>query len=102
MTSGSVSRVAEYRGLNGAQIDAVLADLEGVLDAPPPELDGLVEVLVLADRDAGRALAITIFEDAAGLERAHPFFARRSASVAGGVRTDASDLEVALRVARGG
>jgi hypothetical protein len=101
MTSEAFSHVAEYRGLNGAQIDAVLAELHGLLNAPPPELDGMVELLVLADREAGRALAITVFADADGLQRAQPFFARRSASQAGGVRTDATDLEVALRLTRG-
>ena len=100
MTTDSVSRVAEYRGLNDAQIDDVLADLQAVLDAPPPELDGLVEALVLVDRERGRALAVTIFADAAGRDRAQPFFARRNVSLAGGVRTDATDLEVALRVTR--
>ena len=100
--SSEFSHVAEYRGLMGSQIDAVITELRAVLDAPPPELDGLVEALVLADREAGRALAITTFADAEALARAQPFFSRRSASQAGGVRTDAIDLEVALRVTRGG
>lgn len=100
--SSEFSHVAEYRGLMGSQIDAVIAALQAELDAPPPELEGMVELLVLADREAGRALAITTFADADALERAQPYFSRRNASQAGGVRTDAIDLEVALRVTRGG
>ena len=38
MSSGSVTHVAEYRGLDPAQIDGVVAEFEGILDAPPPEL----------------------------------------------------------------
>ena len=101
MADATFAHLAEYRGLDSAQLDAVLADLEGVLDDPPPELEGVVELLVLADRDAGRALAITVFADADALARAQPYFAHRSASQAGGVRTDAGDLEVALRLTRG-
>ena len=100
MSSGSVTHVAEYRGLDPAQIDGVVAEFEGILDAPPPELEGVVELLILTDHGAGRALVITVFSDADALARAQPYFSRRSASQAGGVRTDSGDLEVAVRLAR--
>jgi hypothetical protein len=97
------ARVAEYRGADPAAVDATLEELTAELDlaSPPEGLEGLREIMVLVDRDAGRALVLTLFEDADALRRGDAVLAHRRPSQAGGVRTDVATFEVALRRAAG-
>jgi hypothetical protein len=55
---------------------------------------------VLADRAAGRVVAITLFEGEQGLAAAATVLGRRSASQAGGVRVETSTYEVAISAER--
>ena len=73
------ARVAEYRGLDRAAIEAALSVLFAEVDAGLAQTSGLNEVLVLVDADAGRALAITIFDDEASLDAARDVLAPRAA-----------------------
>lgn len=96
------ARVAEYRGADREALEAVLervrAEVAADLGEQRPEgLEGLAEVLVLADREAGRVVAITLFEDADALRRGAAVLDRRPASQAGGVRVETASYEVALR-----
>jgi hypothetical protein len=102
--SSTHARVAEYRGVSaaalGAVLDAVRAEAEADLADPPAGLEALREVLVLADRAAGRVVAITLFDGEEGLAAGAAVLARRSASQAGGVRVDTATFEVAVHVER--
>jgi hypothetical protein len=102
--SSTHARVAEYRGVDPAALDAVLnavrAEAESDLADPPAGLEALREVLVLADRGAGRVVAITLFEGEQGLAAGATVLGRRSASQAGGVRVETSTYEVAISAER--
>ena len=74
------ARVAEYRGLDRAAMEAALSVLFAEVDAGLAQTSGLNEVLVLVDADAGRALAITIFDDEASLDAARDVLAPRAAA----------------------
>jgi hypothetical protein len=79
------ARVAEYRGVSAEALDGVLdavrAEAEADLAAPPAGLEALREVLVLADRAAGRVLAITLFDGEQGLAAGAAVLAGRAAAV---------------------
>lgn len=97
------ARVAEYRGIDPAKlgplIDSLSAEAEADLADPPAGLEALREVLVLADPDAGRVLAITLFEGEQGLAAGTAVLERRPASQAGGVRVETAALRVVLHAA---
>jgi hypothetical protein len=97
----SHARVAEYRGTDPAALEAVLgavlAEVEADLAEPPEGLEGLREVILLADRQSGRALAITLFADEEALRRGSAVLDRRSLSQSGGVRVDVAGYAVAMR-----
>ena len=91
------ARVAEFRGLDPSAIEDALAALSAEVDAGLAAVAGLHEVIVLVDRDAGRALAITIFDDEASLAAARDVLAPRATARSRGVRTETIVFEVALR-----
>lgn len=102
--SATHARVAEYRGVDpaalGSVLDTVRAEAEADLADPPAGLEALREVLVLADADASRVLAITLFEGEQGLAAGAAVLDRRPASRAGGVRVETTAHRVALRAER--
>lgn len=102
--SATHARVAEYRGTDPAALEGalgtVLAEVEADLAEPPEGLEGLREVVLLADRQSGRALAITFFEDEQALHHGSAVLDRRSPSQAGGVRVDVAGYTVAMRAGR--
>ncbi len=98
------ARIATYRG---ASPDALTADLpqltamiERDLESPSPELAGLREIVLLADRAQGRVLAVTFFDTADDLHRADAALDHVAMAQAGGVRTDVERYEVVLRRSR--
>lgn len=98
------ARVATYHGADAAGIDRLLEEtgpkIAGQVDSPPEGLEGIREVVLLVDRDSGRALVITFFETEDDLRRADATLERTPMSQAGGVRTGVERYEVALRRAR--
>lgn len=67
------ARTATYRGASSDDLAAFLpqlaAKIERDLDDPPPGLEGLREILVLVDREQGRALGVTFFDSEDDLNR---------------------------------
>jgi hypothetical protein len=98
------ARVAEYRGTDPAALEGalgvVVAEIEADLAEPPEGLEGLRELILLADRQSGRALAITLFADEEALRRGSAVLDRRPLSQAGGVRVDVAVYTVAMRAER--
>lgn len=98
------ARVAMFHGADSAEIDRSLAgwkgQIEGELTSPPEGLEGIREVMVLVDRENGRALGITMFDTEEDLHRGDKVLSRMSMSQGGGVRTGVEYYEVALRQAR--
>jgi hypothetical protein len=95
------ARIATYRGASAGDLAVFLPQLEARvqrdLDEPPPGLEGLREILVLVDREQGRALAVTFFDSEDDLNRGDKALDRVAMTQAGGVRTEVERYEVALR-----
>lgn len=98
------ARVATYHGADAAGVDHLLSEagprLVDQVDSPPEGLDGIREMMLLVDRESGRALAITFFETEDDLRRGDAVLEGTPMSQAGGVRTGVERYEVALRRAR--
>lgn len=98
------ARVASYHGADAAGVERLLREtgpqISDQVDSPPEGLDGIREVMLLVDRESGRALVITFFETEEDLRRGDAVLARTPMSQAGGVRTGVERYEVALRRAR--
>ena len=98
------ARIATYRGASSDDLAAFLPQLaarvERDLDDPPPGLEGLREVLILVDRDKGRALGMTLFDSEDDLNRGDEALARVAMTQAGAVRTEVERYEVVVRRAR--
>jgi len=99
------ARLAMFRGVDAAQIDAVIDGMSGAVqadfNAPPEGLEGVREVMLLVDREHGRGLGITLYETEEDMLLGDAVLSRRSPSQAGGVRTGVEQYEVALRRVRG-
>ena len=95
------ARIATYRGAGSEDLEAFLPQLaawvERDLDDPPPGLEGLREILVLVDRERGRALSVTFFDNEDDLNRGDEVLDRVALTQAGGVRTEVERYEVVLR-----
>jgi hypothetical protein len=98
------ARVATYRGADAATLDrslgGVLARVEADFDAPPEGTELVREVMVLVDRENGRALALALFDSEEDLRRGDAALSHVPMTQAGGVRTSVDRYEVALRRAR--
>ena len=98
------ARIATYRGAGSDDLDVFLpqlaARIERDLDDPPPGLEGLREVLVLVDREQGRALGVTLFDSRRALDRGDEALSHVAMAQAGGVRTEVERYEVVLRRSR--
>lgn len=98
------ARIATYRGAGPDDLDTFLphlaASIKRDLDDPPPGLEGLREVLVLVDREHGRALGMTLFDNEDDLNRGNEALSHMAMTQAGGVRTEVERYELVLRRAR--
>ncbi len=98
------ARVAIYRGADAAELDRTLAgvleQVEADLERPPEGMEGVREVMVLVDREHGRALGLTLFGNEEELRRGDAALSRLPMAQAGGVRTSVERYEVAFRRAR--
>jgi len=98
------ARIATYHGADAAGVDRLLREagpgIADQVDSPPEGLEGIREVMLLVDRESGRALAITLFETEDDMRRADAVLERTPMSQAGGVRTGVERYELALRRAR--
>lgn len=100
------ARVAMYHGADAAGVDKMLAEgggqIEATFDSPPAGLEGIRELILLADRESGRGLGITLYESEDDMRRGDEVLERTmSLSQGGGVRTGVEYYEVVLRRARG-
>lgn len=69
-----LARVAAFENRDMTRIDEVIAHVSRrIAEGRQPPGDGF---LMLIDRDGGRALGISLFEDAAALDAAEPEFER--------------------------
>lgn len=95
------ARIATYRGARSDELESFVpqlaASIERILDEPPPGLERLREVLVLVDREQGRALGLTLFDSRDDLDRGDEALSHMAMTQAGGVRTEVERYEVVLR-----
>jgi len=91
------ARIATFEGDPGAlepMIQGMKKDIES--GEIPPGLEGAKEVMVFVDRESGRTVGITLFEDEEGLKRGHE--ALNQMSPDGPMRRTSVDLyEVPIR-----
>ena len=98
------ARIATYRGASSSDLAAfqpqLAATIERYLDDPPPGLEGLREILVLVDREQGRALSVTLFDSEDDMNRGDEALGHVAMTQAGGVRTEVERYEVVIRRSR--
>lgn len=96
------ARIATYRGATPHDLDAFLPQLAERVerDLDTPGLEGLREILVLVDREHGRALSLTFFDNEDDLNRAEQALGRVAMTQAGAVRTEVDRYEVVLHQSR--
>jgi hypothetical protein len=90
----ALARVVAFEGVTATRIDELRSQIEG--GEPPPGLSA-TEVLVLADREAGRSLAIVFFDTEEDYQRGDEILDAMPAPETPGRRTTVSKYEVVIR-----
>jgi hypothetical protein len=98
-------RIAMFEGVGPARLDEAIEEnrrqIEAALASPPEGLEGVKEVWMLVDREAGRSIDFTLFETESGLRSGDEALSAMSPSDAEGRRATVGLYEVAFRVGRG-
>ena len=100
------ARVATFEGGDPSRVaQAIEANRQAIRqgrESPPPGLEGVREVWMLVDREGGRGLGITIFDDEEALRRGDEALNEMTppgAGEGGPRRTSVAFYEVAIREA---
>ena len=92
------ARVATFEGGDPARADEVIEAVRGMIRERGPEIPGARRFMMLIDRQAGRARAITLFENEQAMRDAESIFDQMTPAVpdAGATRASVEHFEVAL------
>jgi hypothetical protein len=91
------ARVATFDGADPAQLDAQRSRIDEGFDTPPPGLEGAKGVWMLLDRENGRGLGITLYENEEDLRRGDEALNAMNPEQGGGQRSGVEVFEVLLR-----
>jgi hypothetical protein len=100
------ARIAMFEGTDPDQVDQSVDETRRQIDegfeSPPEGLEGATEAWILVDRETGKSVAITLFENEEDLRRGHEALnAMSPGGPQGGMRrTDVGLYEVAVRKTR--
>jgi hypothetical protein len=101
------ARIAMFEGTDPGQVDQAVDEtrrqIEEGMESPPEGLEGATEVWLLVDRNSGKTVGITLFENEEDLRRGHETLSAMSPGgpQEGMSRTDVGLYEVAVRKSRG-
>jgi len=96
------ARVAFFEGADPARVEQAIESgrrqIEEGLESPPEGLEGVKEVWMLVDRETGKSVGITLFENEEELRRGHEALNAMSPPDTEAMsRTGVGFYEVALR-----
>jgi hypothetical protein len=90
----ALARVVAFEGVTASRIDELRREIEG--GEPPPGLNA-TEIIILADREAERSLAIVFFDTEEDYRRGDEVLDAMPAPETPGRRTSVTKYEVVIR-----
>ena len=98
------ARIATFEGEESRRLDEAIEanrrQIQAGLESPPEGLEGVKEVWMLVDREAGRTVDLTLFETQQELRQGDEALNAMSPADAEGRRTSVGLYEVAFRIER--
>ena len=92
------ARMATFEGGDPARADEIVEAVRGMIRSRAQEMPGAQRFMLLLDREAGIARAVTLFESEQAMRDAEPIFEQMTPALpdASGVRRSVEQLEVAI------